>query len=316
MEEQILRYYLKIISLLFLVISITYFLNILYFKSVDLKKEKILIEKGVKLESIISNNFTPNNFINIFIYNNSIKLYDLLFAKIHFGEFSIDKETNLIKFLRIISKPSNIIRKITIIEGWSIYKLDLELQRKFLYFETINYLDVIADTYYIDYNEDFLKFRNKLYKNKDNFFKQHKKNNLLKKYSIDDLMIIGSLIEMEGKDYEDKLKISSVILNRLEKKMKLQIDATVIYAVTNGKYDLNRKLNYDDLKINHPYNTYKINGLPPKPISYVGRKTIEIIMENYITDYLFYYYDENIKKHVFSKNYQEHLKKLNDYRKK
>ena len=47
-------------------------------------------------------------------------------------------------------------------------------------------------------------------------------------------MIIGSLIEKEGFDYEDKKIISSVIFNRLDKKKKLEIDATVIYAITKG----------------------------------------------------------------------------------
>ena len=48
------------------------------------------------------------------------------------------------------------------------------------------------------------------------------------------------------------------------------------YAITNGKYNLNRKLLFSDLKINHPFNTYIYNGLPPKPISYVGKKTLDI----------------------------------------
>ena len=69
-------------------------------------------------------------------------------------------------------------------------------------------------------------------------------------------MVIGSLIEKEGFDTEDKKMISSVIFNRLNKNMKLQIDATVLYAITNGKYDLKRKLLLSDLKIEHPYNIY------------------------------------------------------------
>ena len=97
--------------------------------------------------------------------------------------------------------------------------------------------------------------------------------------------------------------------------MKLQIDATVIYALTNGDNDLNRKLYLSDLKINHPFNTYIINGLPPKPISYVGTKTIGILIENYKTDFLFYFFNNSLKKHIFSKNYNEHKKKLNEYRK-
>ena len=129
-------------------------------------------------------------------------------------------------------------------------------------------------------------------------------------------MIIGSLIEMEGLDVEDKLKISSVIFNRLEKQMKLQIDATVIYAITKRQYDFQRNLTYQDLQIKDPFNTYVYKGLPPEPISYVGRKTIELIMKNYKTNYLFYFYEDFEKKHIFSKNYNEHIKKLNEYRQK
>ena len=123
------------------------------------------------------------------------------------------------------------------------------------------------------------------------------------------------MIEKEGLDYNDKRKISSVIFNRLKKNMRLQIDATVIYAITNGNYNLNRKLVYSDLKVNDLYNTYIYKGLPPGPISYVGTKTIDIIFENYKTDFLFYFFNDKLKKHIFSKNFNEHKMKLNEYRK-
>ena len=90
----------------------------------------------------------------------------------------------------------------------------------------------------------------------------------------------------------------------------------MIYAITKGQYFLQRKLNYNDLKLKDPFNTYVINGLPPEPISYVGRKTIELIMENYKTNYLFYFYDEFKKKNEFYENYKKNSRKLNDYRKK
>ena len=109
---------------------------------------------------------------------------------------------------------------------------------------------------------------------------------------------------------------SSVIFNRLNKGMKLQIDATVVFALTNGNFDLKRKLLLNDLKINHPYNTYIYKGLPPKPISFVGKKTIDIIFENYKSDFLFYFFDKSLKRHIFSTNYKNHIKKLNEYRSK
>ena len=314
MEEQILRYYLKIISSLFLFLFLCYIFYILNFKLINIEKEKIIIEKGENLTNIITNNFTNVNSLNLLIYKNSIKLYDLFIKHIHYGEFHINNKINFINFLTTISKPSNIINKITIIEGWSMRELKNELQKSFSNFETLSYKDIIADTYFIETKEDFSKFKKKLFDFKKELFLEYQDNSLFLKYSIEEIMIIGSLIEREGFDYEDKKIISSVIFNRLDKKKKLEIDATVIYAITNGQYFFQRKLRHRDLKIKHPYNTYLINGLPPEPISYVGRKTIELIMKNYKTNYLFYFYDEFEKKHIFSENYKEHRKKLDDYR--
>ena len=129
-------------------------------------------------------------------------------------------------------------------------------------------------------------------------------------------MIIGSLLEREGKDNLDKKMIFSVIQNRLQKNMKLQLDATTIYAITDGNYDLGRDLLSKDLKIKHPYNTYYIKGLPPGPISYVGKKTMELIYENYKSNYLYYFYNNIEKKHIYSETYDDHRRKLSEYRNK
>ena len=63
----------------------------------------------------------------------------------------------------------------------------------------------------------------------------------------------------------------------------------LLFTITKGKFKLNRKLNYNDLKIDDKYNTYKYIGIPPNPISFVGTKTIDIIYENYNTEFLFYF---------------------------
>ena len=195
-------------------------------------------------------------------------------------------------------------------------QLNLELSKYFKDFNTIPYEDIIADTYYLQKNSDFDLFLSKLHNFKINYFKKNKNNKLNDKFNINELMIIGSLLEKEGLDEEDKKQISSVIFNRLNKKMKLQIDATVLFAITNGKYNLNRKLLLSDLKINHPFNTYIYKGLPPKPISYVGKKTLDIIFENNKNDFLFYFFNNSLNKHIFSKSFKEHKEKLNEYRKK
>ncbi len=319
MGEQILHYYLKIfnfILIIFFILISIYIFN-LFTKNIILKNNPISIDKNEKIEDVLKKNV--NNIKNIDI--SLIKIYFLLNNLInkkyfHYGKFNIENNTSFINFINIISKPSNILLKITIVEGWSQKQLDLELSNYFSDYYSIPYQDIIADTYFLQQNGNFDNFIKKLKSNKSNYFKKYFKNNLLNRFSENQIMTIGSLIEKEGLDDKDKKNISSVIFNRLNKGMKLQIDATVLFAITNGNYDLGRKLLIRDLKTDHPFNTYKITGLPPEPISYVGKKTLDIIFENNKSDFLFYFFNYSLNRHIFSKTFKEHKKKLNEYKSK
>ncbi len=316
MEEQILHYYLKvsriiIIIFLFFIIFFLYVIN----KDIFLEKKLISIDRGDTIEKIIFKNVTNISNLEISI----IKLYyyyNSIFKNkfIHYGDFFIDKEISPIDLISIISQPSNVVNKITIIEGWSKDELNNELSKNFTEYKEIPYESIIADTYYFEKNKNYDSFTKNLNNFKNDYFKKYKNNKLLEKFTINEIMIIGSLLEKEGLGTEDKRKISSVILNRLNNKIKLQIDATVIYALTDGKYNLNRKLLLKDLKFDHPYNTYRYYGLPPKPISYVGKKTLDVIFQTNQTDFMFYFFDNSLNRHIFSETFEEHKKKLNEYR--
>ena len=278
----------------------------------------VTISKGQSIEKIIKKNFVKINFIEEIIFRYYFKIQIAYNSKIyHYGDFFVDKNISLINFLNTISKPSNILNTITIIEGWSKKELSIELSKHFDDFKEINYFDILADTYYFEKNQDFKVLYDYMKEFKNKYLLEKKTNdNSLLKFNENEIMIIGSLIEKEGLDYQDKKNVASVIFNRLEKDMRLQIDATVLYVITNGEYNLSRKLLLNDLKVDNPFNTYKYNGLPPKPISYVGTKTIDIIYENYKTEYLFYFFNNSLKKHIFSMNYEDHKTKLNEYRNK
>ena len=274
------------------------------------------IKKGETLENILTKNLYNISIIEI----KFIKLYYSIHlfinnSFIHYGDFIINSDSTIIDLIKTISEPSNLYNKITIVEGWSQTQLDEELSKFFNNFQSIPYSEIIADTYFIQRNSNFSTFMNKLKIIKKNYFNDYKNNKLFEEYNKNEIMIIGSLLEKEGLDAIDKKKISSVIFNRLNKNMKLQIDATVLFSITNGNYDLNRKLLLSDLKIDHPFNTYLYTGLPPKPISYVGKKTLDLIFENHKSDFLFYFFNKSLNKHIFSKTYKKHKDKLNEYRK-
>jgi len=313
LEERLLRFYLRVFS--FLLIPIIYFFYIYFIKEIILKNEYFLIEKNGNYKNIITQNIIDYP-INLFFYKIALRILLLKETQIHYGKFKLDNNLNFVELLKTIKKPSNLYEKITIVEGWSKNDLNIILLKNFQEFIEIEYTNVIADTYMFTEGSSFKEFKKQLEKRIFSLKDKFKSHNLLKKFSFKEILIIGSLLEKEGLNYNDKRKIYSVIINRLNNKMKLQIDATVIFSITKGYKSFDRKLTLEDLRIKDLYNTYFKLGLPPEPISYVGYKTIELIFEDYKTDYLFYFYNSLENRHVFSLNYKDHLVRLNEFRSK
>jgi len=129
-----------------------------------------------------------------------------------------------------------------------------------------------------------------------------------KEKSVHWLLTFASLLEEEATANTDRETIASVFNNRMKTDMPLQTDPTVLYALGEHK----DRVLYDDLEIDHPYNTYKIQGLPPGPISNPGTVSIEAVLNPSETKY-FYFLADKEKKNHFSKTYDEHLAKIEEY---
>ena len=97
--------------------------------------------------------------------------------------------------------------------------------------------------------------------------------------------------------------------------MPLQTDPTVIYALTNGRSDLNRSLTRKDLQIESPYNTYKNKGLPPTPICNPGIKALHAAANPEDTPYFYFVADGN-GGHRFAKTLGEHNQNIRLWLKK
>ena len=121
-------------------------------------------------------------------------------------------------------------------------------------------------------------------------------------------LIIASMIEREAKTETDRPVVASVIYNRLQAGMALDIDATIQYALGVWKKDLT----LEDLKIKSPYNTYLNVGLPPAPISNPGLASIQAAINPAKTNYLFYLADKTGLTH-FAKTLEEHNQNVSKY---
>lgn len=115
-------------------------------------------------------------------------------------------------------------------------------------------------------------------------------------------LIIGSLVEWEAGTDADRPLIASVIHNRLAIPMRLQIDATVIYALGENP----GKVLAEHLEIDSPYNTYRVDGLPPTPIGTVSQASLQAAINPASTDYLFYVLTDTDGSHAFAATYEEH----------
>lgn len=129
-----------------------------------------------------------------------------------------------------------------------------------------------------------------------------------KHMSVHKFLTFASLLEREATAKADRETIASVFYNRLDKKMPLQTDPTVLYAL--GKHK--SRVLYKDLKVDNPYNTYENTGLPPGPISNAGKESLEATINPAETDYLYFVADEKGNNH-FSKTYNEHLDKVEQH---
>ncbi len=271
----------------------------------------------IKSNSLYDTLKKDGSFSNIIIY----KIVDNISSiknNIKTGEYILSKNDNTFTFLKKLIENKSVTRKITFPEGWTVYQIVKKLNDDPILSGLITELpdegSLMPDTYFYKFGDSKINILNKmkdqmiLMKNK---IKQQNKTNL----NIKEIITLASIIEREcHKDYDRKI-VSSIYHNRLMKKMKLQADPTVVYALTKnniyqGKISPKR-VTYKDLSIDSKYNTYKYTGLPPTPICCPGRASIIAAMQPANTDYLYFVSDMKNDKNYYSSDFKQHVKYKN-----
>jgi UPF0755 protein len=123
------------------------------------------------------------------------------------------------------------------------------------------------------------------------------------------VIILASVVEKETGAKIERPAIAGVFTNRLKKRMRLESDPTTIYGIWQ-RYTGNIKK--ADLLEYTPYNTYKVPALPQGPISNPSLEAISAVLKPEQHEYLFFV-SKNDGTHVFTRNYQEHLKAVDDF---
>jgi len=131
--------------------------------------------------------------------------------------------------------------------------------------------------------------------------------------SLHEIVTMASIVEKETSVPEERPEVASVYYNRLNKRIALDADPSIIYAeLLAGTYQ--GALHHADMSFASPYNTYRNAGLPPGPIANPGRSALEAAMHPAQTDY-FYFVADAQGHHRFARTMEEHNKNVTAYRK-
>lgn len=133
--------------------------------------------------------------------------------------------------------------------------------------------------------------------------------------SLEEVVIMASLVEREGLTENDRPLIASVLMNRLDEDWPLQVDATLQYALgyqSQEKTWWKKSLYQEDKEIESPYNTYKNKGLPPAPISNPGMDSLRAVIYPARSDYFYYLHDPKGQVH-FAKDLEGHNRNIDQY---
>jgi len=331
---------IKKILKIFFVFVLIFLLGIAFYLKTELNTlykgytgEKIVeIRKGMSVKStarlLESEKIIKNK--NLFLL-----YYKLFFnnKKINAGEFIFNKPMNYKEVINKIISEYGLLLEFTIKEGDSIFDIGEKLEIRdicnkdeFLKFvKTHNYLIsdlspqakslegfLFPDTYKfsksIKLDKLIRMFTNNFRKKFYPVWRKRPKDYL---FTINQTIILSSLIEKETSNPKERAIISSVFHNRLKKGMLLQCDPTFIYAVKlDNKW--RGKIGYKELKYDSPYNTYLYKGLPPGPICNPGIDSIKAAIYYKRTKYLFFV-SKNDGTHYFSSTLKEHNRAVFNY---
>jgi UPF0755 protein len=273
-----------------------------------------IIEKLAE-EGIISNASATKNYLRFFGDASKLKA----------GEYQFETPISALQVLKELEKGEERTTKLTIPEGWTRYEISKRIAEKFpvnppMDEKAVLYLmDDVSQIKDLDPNAKNLE--GYLYPTTYSFPKDSKPQDVIKRMvdqfrktwkpewtakaqglgkTPQQIVTIASLIENESKFDEERPIVASVIYNRLQKGIPLGIDATAVYiAKTLGRWD--GTINKSDLEVDSPYNTRKVVGLPPAPISSASESALEAALNPNKTDYIFYVL--NVEKNDGSHNF-------------
>jgi UPF0755 protein len=231
------------------------------------------------------------------------------YTKLRAGQYAFNKGTNVRSVVHTLSNGLVTIHKVTIPEGMTVLGVKEILSANPCMSGQIEKLPpegyVLPGTYYFSKGEPRQKVLNRVRELMESTLRNIRSEWL----TPEELIIMASIVEKETRIPFEKQIIASIFLTRLKKRMRLQADPTIIYALSGTTGKIPRPLTRQDWLLKSPYNTYRNGGLPPTPICCPGKNTI-IAVSKAAPGRFLYFVADGKGGHFFSEDLKRHNEAL------
>lgn len=280
--------------------------------------QAVIIEKGMGMDEVAELLLEKQLISNKYVFFLA-SILDNQWGKLKAGEFLIPGHARPAEIVRILCCGRVIVHKVTFTEGSTVAEMIGQIQNLPLLKGEVEHIPVegfmLPETYTYVYGDSRQSLINRMETAMVSVLADAwgKRKDKLPYQSSFEALILASIVEKETGRRDERKRIAGVFVNRLDKRMKLQADPTVIYGITLGKSRLGRKLTRQDLKSETIYNTYIINGLPPTPICCPGKAAIQAAVNPLDTKDLFFVAN-GYGGHNFSSHLSQHNAFVDQYR--
>lgn len=312
---------MKLVKLLILVVLIPAIIIIFLIAPASLSGEKIrfVIPEDEKQEVTVER-LKKDHFIRSARIFNIISGFIKPFGTIEPGGYQLSHNMTALGIAdTLLNHPYQ--KWITLVPGLRVEQTAEKLAKKFEWNDakTKEFLEnahegyMFPDTYLLNIDYTGKEFAQRIIANfNEKFDAQIQKDLLAQNVKNDTAIKIASLIERESGSDEDKPIIAGIIWNRINKGMRLEIDATIQYAMGTAGNWWPHVSPSDIRNTDSPYNTYKIKALPPAPICSPSLASIKAVAYSADTDCLYYLHSPDRQIHC-AKTYGEHLENIEKY---
>ncbi|MFW6076521.1 MAG: endolytic transglycosylase MltG, partial [Hyphomicrobiales bacterium] len=227
------------------------------------------------------------------------------------GEYEFPARASLVDVLAIIRSGRSVVHKVTVPEGWTsaqvVERVDAHPALTGTISEVPEEGSLLPDTYVFQRGTErevlLARMRDAQTALLDELWEDRAPD--LPFETREEALVLASIVEKETAVAEERQQVAAVFVNRMRRNMRLQSDPTIIYGITNGERHLDRPIRRSDISAETPYNTYRIDGLPPTPIANPGREAIAAVLQPDSSDHL-YFVADGTGGHAFARTLDEH----------